>query len=238
MSTVPDPLRTEAHLEAQDALPWLANGTLAGAELERVQAHVAACARCRADLALLHTARAAGPGPDLDWDPERALARLQPRLLSQTQTPGDAPHAASVPTPAAAPDQPAPGLLQRWRTRLAANDGAWLRTAVAAQFGAIAVLATLLARTAGQADVPDAYHALGAAGASDAARLVVTFRPDTPEAELRRIVRAGGAHVVGGPTVTDAWLLGVDGDTAPVLARLRAEPAVTLAEPLATEPRP
>ena len=236
MSAASDPLRTEAHLEAQDALPWLANGTLAGAELEQVQAHVASCARCRADLALLHTARAAGPGQDLDWDPERALARLQPQLLSQLQVPDGA--AEDAPALAAVPGQPVPGLLRRWRARLAANDGTWLRAAVAAQFGAIAVLAVLLARTAVQADAPDAYHALGAAGASDAARLVVTFRPDTPERELRRIVRAGGAHVVGGPTVTDAWLLGVDGDAAPVLARLRAEPAVTLAEPLATEPRP
>jgi len=227
-----DPL----HVEAQDALPWLANGTLAGAELERVQAHVATCEACRADLALLHTARAAGPGPDLDWDPERALARLQPQLLSQLQTLDGT--AQDAPALAAAPGQPVPGLLQRWRTRLAANDGRWLRVAVAAQFCGIAVLAALLARTADRADAPDAYHALGAAGAHDAARLVVTFRPDTPEAELRRIVRAGGAHVVGGPTVTDAWLLGVDGDAAPVLARLRAEPAVTLAEPLSAAPQP
>jgi len=227
-----DPL----HAEAQDALPWLANGTLAGAELERVQAHVATCAGCRADLALLRTARAAGPGPDLDWDPERALARLQPRLLSQLQTLDGT--AQDAPALAAAPDQPVPGLLQRWRTRLAANDGRWLRAAVAAQFCGIAVLAALLARPADRADAPDTYHALGAAGAHDAARLVVTFRPDTPEAEMRRIVRAGGARVVGGPTVTDAWLLGVDGDTAPVLARLRAEPAVTLAEPLTADPGP
>jgi hypothetical protein len=70
------------------------------------------------------------------------------------------------------------------------------------------------------------------------AQVVVTFRPDTPEAELRRIVRASGGHVVGGPTVTDAWLVGADGQLAPVLARLRAEPAVTLAEPLAAEGRP
>ena len=215
-----DPL----HVEAQDALPWLANGTLAGAELERVQAHVAFCAACRADLALLRTAQAAGPGPDLDWDPERALARLQPQL----DAPQDMP----------SPEPPRAGLLQRWRTRLAANDGTWLRAAVAAQFCGIAVLAALLARPADRSNAPDAYHALGAAGAHDAARLVVTFRPDTPEAELRRIVRAGGAHVVGGPTVTDAWLLGVDGDAAPVLARLRAEPAVTLAEPLTADPRP
>jgi hypothetical protein len=206
------------HLEAQDALPWLANGTLAGAELERVQAHVETCAHCRADLALLRTVHAAGPGPDLDFDPDRALARLMPQLD-------------------AAPVQETPGLLQRWRNRMAANDGAWLRAAVALQFCAIAVLATLLARPAAHPE-SDTYRALGAAGANGMARVVVTFRPDTPEAELRRIVRASGARIVGGPTVTDAWLVGADGRLDPVLARLRTEPAVTLAEPLAVDRQP
>ena len=206
------------HLEAQDALPWLANGTLAGAELERVQAHVETCAHCRADLALLRTVHAAGPGPDLDFDPDRALARLMPQLD-------------------AAPVQDTPGLLQRWRNRMAANDGAWLRAAVALQFCAIAVLAALLARPAAHPE-SDNYRALGAAGANGMARVVVTFRPDTPEAELRRIVRASGARIVGGPTVTDAWLVGADGRLDPVLARLRAEPAVTLAEPLVVDRQP
>ena len=207
------------HLDAQDALPWLANGTLAGAELERVQAHVATCAQCRADLALLRTVHAAGPGPDLDFDPDRALARLMPQL--------DAP-----------PVQAKTGLLQRWRDRVAANDRTWLRAAVAFQFGAIAVLAALLARPSGQPDSPASYRVLGAAGANGMARVVVTFRPDTPEAELRRIVRASGARIVGGPTVTDAWLVGADGRLDPVLARLRAEPAVTLAEPLVVDKQP
>ncbi|WP_413672397.1 zf-HC2 domain-containing protein [Massilia cellulosiltytica] len=207
------------HLDAQEALPWLANGTLAGAELERVQAHIATCAHCRADLALLCTVHAAGPGPDLDFDPDRALARLMPQL--------DAP-----------PVQARTGLLQRWRDRAAANDRTWLRAAVAFQFGAIAVLAALLARPSGQPDSPASYRVLGAAGANGMARVVVTFRPDTPEAELRRIVRASGARIVGGPTVTDAWLVGADGRLDPVLARLRAEPAVTLAEPLVVDKQP
>jgi hypothetical protein len=221
------------HREAQDALPWLANGTLVGTELERVQAHVETCALCRADLALLRTVHAAGPAPDLDWDPERALGRLLPQL--------DTP-ARDVPvrdTPVRdVPAQPAPSLLQRWRTRLAANDHTWLRAAVAVQFCAIAVLAVLLARPSAQPDAVHDYRVLGAAGANGAARVVVTFRPDTPERELRRIVRASGARIVGGPTVTDAWLVGADGRLAPVLARLRAEPAVTLAEPLSTDERP
>jgi hypothetical protein len=224
------------HREAQDALPWLANGTLDGTELERVQSHVETCALCRADLAVLRTVHAAGPGTDLDWDPERALGRLLPQLDAPLPAQA-APAAQTQQTPQALPDLP-PGLLQRWRSRLAANDRTWLRAAVALQFCAIAVLAVLLARLSAQPDTANDYHVLGAAGANGAARVVVTFRPDTPERELRRIVRTSGAHIVGGPTVTDAWLVGADGRLAPVLARLRAEPAVTLAEPLSTDVAP
>lgn len=242
-------MNPHSHSEAQDALPWLANGTLAGAELERVQAHVAGCADCRADLALLRTVRAAGPGPDLGFDPERALARLMPRLDAAPVAddvpvpcappqPQTLPKTETVPETATLPGSAAPGLPRRWRDRLAANDGTWLRAAVAAQFCAIAVLAALLARPATHLDAPGDYRVLGAAGANGAARLVVTFRPDTPERELRRIVRASGARIVGGPTVTDAWLAGADGRLDPVLARLRAEPAVTLAEPLSMDGQP
>ena len=81
----------------------------------------------------------------------------------------------------------------------------------------------------------------GALGAAPAAQgqAVVVFRPETPEGELRRIVRASGARIVGGPTVTDAWVLAVpEAQGASLLARLRAEPAVLLAEPLAREGRP
>jgi anti-sigma factor RsiW len=138
-----------SHPEAQDALPWLANGTLAGTELERVQAHVASCADCRADLALMRALRAAGPGPELELDPERALARLMPRL-DTAPVDDDVPMPCAVPAPQEAQQevQPAHGLLQRWRTRRAANDGTWLRAAVAAQFCAIAVLARLRAEPA------------------------------------------------------------------------------------------
>jgi len=215
--TLPD----TAHHEAQAALPWLANATLAGTELERVQAHVHGCATCRADLAQLHTLRAAEadllPGLDVDG----ALARLLPQLDH----------------PAALPGQPeAPRVQPGWRNRVAANDRSWLRAAVALQCAAIAVLAVLLWRPAAAPDVAGDYHVLGASPGVQR-NLVVTFQPETPEREVRRIVRASGAHVTGGPTATGAWLLGTD-DAAAAAARLRAEPAVTLAEPLGTEGQP
>jgi len=205
-----------SHREAQDLLPWLANGSLAGDERARVEAHLGTCAQCRADLDALYTLRSATDAPLPDLDPEAALARLLPQL--------------EAPAAPASPMRPAvPG----WRARLAANDARWLRVAMGLQFCVIAVLAALLVRSGGDADAPaDAYRVLGADAASDSV-LMVTFRPETPERELRRIVQASGARVVGGPKVTGAWILGSADAAQDVAARLRSQPAVTLAEPLA-----
>jgi len=216
-----------AHLEAQELLPWLANGTLAGTELERVQAHLKGCAQCRADLAALHTLRAAAPAaPDLDM--EGALARLLP----PAELPPAMPRPAAPGTAAALP--PARG----WRARLAANDARWLRMAVGLQCCAIAVLAALLLRAAGSADADaGAYRVLGAAAGAQS-QLIVMFKPDTPERELRRIVLDSGARIVGGPTATGAWVLGTEAAPAALAQRLRGQAAVTLAEPLGAEGRP
>ena len=40
-----------------ELLPWLANGTLAGAERQEVEAHVATCERCRRELVWLEALR-------------------------------------------------------------------------------------------------------------------------------------------------------------------------------------
>ncbi len=217
-----------AHEEAQELLPWLANGSLAGTELERVQAHLQTCADCRTELALLHTLRAADPGPAPVGDPEAALARLLPQL--------DEPASAQ---PARTPAQTGTApVLPGWRARLAANDRSWLRVAVALQMCVIAALGAMLARPPASLDAQAGAYRLLGAGEGARSSLVVTFRPDTPERELRRIVLAGGARVVGGPTATGAWLLDTGDAPGTVLARLRAEPAVTLAETLGAEGRP
>jgi len=214
-----------AHREAQDLLPWLVNGRLDGAELQRVQAHLDTCATCRADLDTLYTLQDVADLPPPDLDVDKAFARLLPQL------------------DAAAPVHAAP-VIPGWRTRLAANDARWLRAAVGLQFCAIIVLGTLLVRPAGDTQMAaqvavqdDAYRVLGAEAGADSI-VAVTFKPDTPEHELRRIVTASGAHIVGGPTVTGAWMLGSAQAPADVAARLRTESAVTLAEPLGVQAGP
>jgi hypothetical protein len=213
--------REAAHRETQDLLPWLANGRLDGAELQRVQAHLDTCATCRADLDALHTLQDVADLPPPVLDVDKAFARLLPQL------------------DAVAPADAAP-VVPGWRTRLAANDGRWLRVAVGLQFCAIVVLGALLVRPSGDTQMAAqdaAYRVLGAETGADSI-VAVTFKPDTPEHELRRIVTASGAHIVGGPTVTGAWMLGSAQAPADVAARLRTESAVTLAEPLGMQTSP
>jgi anti-sigma factor RsiW len=77
-------LDSDEHREAQSLLPWLANGTLPPAELERVRRHVAQCDRCRADAAwqdALRDAAASLPtaGSDVERDWAAMRAKLAPR---------------------------------------------------------------------------------------------------------------------------------------------------------------
>ena len=59
------------------------------------------------------------------------------------------------------------------------------------------------------------------------------FRADTTESQLRTLLQSNGASLVGGPTSTDAYLLSVPASSRPqVLAKLRSDRHVTLAEPI------
>ena len=208
-------LADPAHEAARALLPWYAAERLDAADSAAVRAHLAACQACRTELEFerrLHAAAALADGGAMASpaggaapasDMEAALARLLPRL-----------------------DATPSGPRLPWWRRPAANDASWLRWAVAAKLAASAGLAGRLGRPA--ADQGN-YHVLGAAAAGG--NLVVVFKPETAERELRRILQANGAHVVDGPTVTDAYLLSVP-DPQQARARLRGEAAVALAETL------
>ena len=222
MNPYADTASRAAHLAAREALPWLLNGSLDSVERRADQAHVQACAVCREELEMLRALRNAGAcHADPSFDTERALARILPRL--------------DVPGTGMPQMGTAPGLLQRWHRRLAANEGRWLRRAMLAQGALIAALLVALTWPGAPGDGP--YRVLGAS-AHEQARLIVVFRPDTTERELRRILRGSGVRIVDGPTMTDAYVVSANGSASAAVARLRAESAVTLAEPLGPERRP
>jgi hypothetical protein len=83
-----------------------------------------------------------------------------------------------------------------------------------------------------------AYRTLSASGAPEHAvgSLVVVFDPAAAQRDVARILRASGGRVVDGPTESNGYVVAVpDGGLSAALARLRAEPAVVLAEPLQLE---
>jgi len=61
------------------------------------------------------------------------------------------------------------------------------------------------------------------------------FRGDATNEQMRDALHAVEARIVGGPTITDAWLVRIGSPTPQVLARLRAQPGVLRVEALQEE---
>jgi predicted anti-sigma-YlaC factor YlaD len=76
-----------ANVTMRELLPDLLHGSLGGIDAAAVEAHVASCARCRAELEVLRSARAhllAVPVPAID---RSAIARALPRPRVRTAAP-------------------------------------------------------------------------------------------------------------------------------------------------------
>lgn len=210
-------LDSDEHHAVQALLPWFANGTLASDEARRLEAHVQGCARCEADLARQRSWRASLAEADAAVDPDRIdrADRVEhdwDRLRSRLAT-----------VHASAPDVPMDAGTRRRLPR-------WVPFALAGQtalIGALLVAGLLLVPMRGEAP----YRALGAAP-SDAAHALVVFRPDASEAQIRQALRMAEARLVGGPTVTDAYLLRLKDVGPAALARLREQPGVERVESL------
>ncbi|GGX89365.1 zf-HC2 domain-containing protein [Pseudoduganella dura] len=201
---------TQQHATAWPLLPWHAAGRLEGADEALVAEHLRTCEACRAELAWqrqLHVAADsaghAAPMPDVD----AAFARLLPRLDDGAAPAGRREKAAG-----------ALAALMAWLGRMP--------TLPAALAAALVVLAVALP----SAQPP--YLGLGPVPAA-AGNATVVFRPDTGAGDVRRILAAAGAQAVHGPTVAGAYVLEIGvARRDEALARLRAEPAVLMAEPL------
>jgi hypothetical protein len=117
-------------------------------------------------------------------------------------------------------------------SRPAALPARWWRWALAAQFAVIVALGSVLVMERADSGI-HRYRALGASDADAAANVVVMFKPEATEQEIRLALRESGARLVDGPTASNAWLLRVQGEGhVKAIARLRAQPAVSLAESL------
>lgn len=196
------------HLETERLLPWYVTGQLDPEDRLQVEAHLAECEECRAELLLerrLGTEVARLPvETGLDW--EAFSRRLDP--------------ASPLPEGKVFP------MIRRALARPGRTG--WFLSAQAAFIAALAVLIVPVLRPA-----PAPYHALGAAPAPANGNVIVIFRPDTSEQALRETLNANGARLVDGPTAADAYVLHLPAERREAaLARLRADHDIVLAEPI------
>ena len=209
----------DEHDIVQLLLPWYRNGALDEAESARVEAHLRGCARCQADIAwqrkLLDGIPAATDAVDAPADARLERARATLRANIEAATPPPARRSAKAPP--------------SWR-----STPAWLRWLLGLQFAAIAGV-LLLAGLSAPRD--EAYRALGAAPRAGAASIVVVFRPEASERQIRAALRDSDARLVDGPTVTGAYLLGVaPAQHTAALERPRQQAAVLRVESLEAGP--
>jgi anti-sigma factor RsiW len=215
------PLDSAEHQATQQLLPWWVNGSLDAAGHARVEAHLAECPRCQADAAWQARLRAAPEGATpRDGVVERDWAALRRRLpVDQVDgNHGRADNSARDPGVAPPPRRAAPG----WQ-----RTARWLPLALGIQAALVLALVFGLPLMQG---APEAYRALGAAPGATGANALVVFDAGASEAQVRSALRASGARLLGGPTVTDAYLLQLSGPEA--LQRLRAQPGVARVESL------
>jgi anti-sigma factor RsiW len=209
-------LHGDPHKETLSLLPWYVTGQLEAAEKAQVEAHLATCAQCQAELKFerrLEVEVVTAP-----VDVERAWASMTRRM-----------------------ERPRRGALAIAARQVAvvghgaavAARSPWLGWAMAAS---VALVAVTVARPPQQ---PAAYHTLSAAPAAAPGNVVVIFKPDTTEAAMRQTLKDAGARLVDGPTAADAYVLSVPAaQRAGALAKMRARGEVVLAEPVDAGERP
>ena len=223
-------LRADAHLECQDLLPWLVNGTLGEGDRVRIEQHLAECEDCRAEHAReqdLH--RRMSAEDRVAYSPAASFEKLWSRIEELER---------EVPATAAGPDaRSALALDRRWRGRRDRTStlSRWLAAAVVVQAIALGWLAAHLG--ARDATVPWAYRTVTTPTAPDPAlpRFRVVFAPQATVTEQQDVLARRGLVIVGGPSLSGVYVLAPAEpsaimDAPLLLADLRAEDSVRYAE--------
>ncbi|HEY2190663.1 MAG TPA: zf-HC2 domain-containing protein [Caldimonas sp.] len=201
-------LDSEEHQHTQELLPWFLNETLDADEAAGVAAHLEHCVRCQADAAAQAALRAIAVDAVDEGHSDsvdRDWAALHARLETQHEQ-----------------ARRSLGARPWWRQGL--------HLAVGIQAAVILVLAVVVVGVSLPSREP--FRALGASASGAEVNALIVFRPDASEKDMREALRSAGAHIVGGPTASDAYLLHLSDPRAHTLAGLRAHSAVARAESL------
>jgi hypothetical protein len=205
-----------AHDRALELLPWLVNGTLAGAERDAVEQHVRACIACRRELKQqqqLYSAVRARRTADVSA--EAGFDRLDREL--------DA----------------AAGIRSRWQFKYATAAP----FAVAAAAG-VAVLAILLWFTPLPELGAGGYQTLATTPAEEAAVVDIVFTDDTTAVEMQQLLDEIDGEIVAGPSALGRYSVRTPraqrntAELGELLRALGADPRVRFAGRALTEVEP
>ncbi|MEO8454906.1 MAG: zf-HC2 domain-containing protein [Sphingomicrobium sp.] len=196
----------DPHDEAEELLPWYATGQLDECDRVRVEDHLSSCSDCREQLTFERriVQECRTSDPETDAGWTRLRSRIQPQRNSPRQFP-----------------QRDVGF---WKIVRHPAVGAL----AAAQVGFLVLAGGILFSLS-----RPAYHALGSPPPSVSANVIVIFRADATEEDIRDALRASGASIIGGPTAADAYLIRVSANQrAQALGKLRSDDDVQMAEPI------
>jgi hypothetical protein len=232
--------------DAASLLPWFVNETLSAEDRGRVEAHLADCALCRAELTAERRIRTLLRQPEaVQAVPQLGLRKLLARIDEERPFAAGQ-HAVADVTPVhathVAHSAPAPGLTRTrrarrpWRTALTP----WLAAAVVVEAIGLGVLGAQSAHQRNGLESAS-YSTMTAIAPSvnDGPGFRVVFTPGMTLIELRDVLRAQRLVVVAGPSEAGVFTLRLavgatdSGAAADALATLRADPRVRFAEPVA-----
>jgi anti-sigma factor RsiW len=219
----------DTHAEAWALLPWLANGRIPAEEREWVEAHVHACAECRAELAAQRMISSgmrddAAPAPAAASDEQRSFDKLWARI--------EASESATLP----ATGTGGGGFR-------ASRPVRWLAAAVIVQ--AVGLGALGFSALSGSGTAPGDFVTVtredprtGARVQSPAVRVV--FAPQASIATINTLLAHQGLEIVAGPGTQGNYTAALSADAVAsgasaesVAAVISKDPNVSFAEPVA-----
>jgi anti-sigma factor RsiW len=221
----------DTHAEAWALLPWLANGRLSADDREWVEAHVAGCAECRAELAAQRTVVAHMVG----GDPQPVSANDEQKSFNKLWARIEAAESATTPvtTPAAA------GIARPSRPSRPSRAVRWLAAAVVVQAIGLGALGVGALRDDGVAQ-DDIVTVADPMPRLDAPAVRIVFAPQASIETINTLLVHQGLSIVSGPgtqgnftaeLLPDAIASGASAES--VAQVISKDPNVSFAQPVA-----
>jgi anti-sigma factor RsiW len=213
------------HDDAWHALPFFINGTLRGQARSAVEAHLAACAECRSELAGQTQVHDAIVREDARQENAQvSFDKLWDRILEDEAVAEGRAAKVAAPPVAGVLRAPASGVMK------------WLVAAVIVEGIGLATLSAMTwSNSQGLSMRPDFKTVTNPQAPLAAARIRAVFSSDLQLGELQTLLATSRLSVVGGPTEAGVYTLALDDNSISVdaaLTRLRGNSSVRFAEPI------